>query len=61
MTKKQIKDIQELLFKFPAFEFKGSLVTSCCENCVAENCLIEPSYLGLCSNYKFSEARFNNK
>jgi hypothetical protein len=60
MSKKQLKNIQELLFKFPAFEFEGHLVTSCCANCISENCLIvEPTPVGLCSNYKFSEKKFN--
>jgi hypothetical protein len=62
MARKQISEVEKLLFKFPAFQFEGHLVTSCCDNCIGENCLIkEPTPCGLCSNYKFSEKKFNGE
>jgi len=58
MSKKKTNEIEELIKQFPAFRYQGILVTPCCDNCFAENCLKESSYLGLCKNYKFSLSKF---
>lgn len=60
--KKQINNIQELIIKFPSFEYQDNSVCPCCDNCIGENCLLDDlTPFGMCSNYKFSEKKFNGK
>lgn len=63
MSKKQINNIQEMIIKFPSFQFEDKRVCPSCESCIGENCLIkQPSpFMALCSNYKFSEKKFNGE